>query len=221
MTLLALLRKDLRLELRTKDSLAALLLLGLLTLLILSFAFDPTSELRAEAAPGALWVAVVFAGVLALNRSFLSERENDCLHGLLLCPVDPATIYLAKVASHVVFMVTAQLVVFPIFVFFFNVPLSLAWLGVLLSLVLGIVGFSALGILFSAIAVRTRAREVMLPLLLVPLVVPLFLAGVKVTGALLAGKSLATVASWVNLMIGFDAIFLVVGWMVFEYVVDE
>jgi len=221
MTLLALVRKDLRLELRTKDSLAALLLLGLLTLLILSFAFDPTSELRAEAAPGALWVAVVFAGVLALNRSFLAERENDCLHGLLLCPVDPSTIYLAKVASHVVFMVAAQVVVFPVFVFFFNVPMSAGWLGVLLSLLLGIIGFSALGILFSAIAVRTRAREVMLPMLLVPLVIPLFLAGVKITAVLLSGKALATVAPWLNLMIGFDAIFLVVGWMVFEYVVDE
>lgn len=217
----ALLRKDLLLEFRTKDTLAALLLLGLLTLLVLSFAFDPTSDLRIEAAPGVLWVALVFAGVLGLSRAFLAERENDCLHGLLLCPIDPATIYLAKVLSNVTFMLLAQAVVCPVFILFFNVPLTLAWSGIFLSLLLGIIGFSALGTLFSAIAVRTRAREVMLPLLLIPLVVPLFLAGVKVTAHLLAGKPMNGVAPWLNLMVGFDVIFLVVSWMLFEYVVDE
>jgi len=216
-----LLRKDLLLELRTRDTLAALLLLGLLTLLVLSFAFDPTSELRAEAAPGVLWVALVFAGVLGLGRTFLVERENDCLHGLLLCPIDPASIYLSKVVSQTAFMVTAQAMTCPVFVLFFDVPLTFGWFGIALSLVLGIIGFAALGTLFSAIAVRTRAREVMLPLLLVPLVVPLFLAGIKVTAHLLAAKALADVAPSINLMIVFDVIFLVVGWMLFQYVVNE
>src|SRR5262249_36289145 len=117
--MLALLRKDLQIELRTKETLAALLLLGLLTLVVLSFAFDPTSELRVEAAPGALWVAVIFAGVLGLNRSFLAERENGCLEGLLLCPVDRGTIYLAKAAGNFLFMMVAQVAIVPIFVFFF------------------------------------------------------------------------------------------------------
>lgn len=219
--MLALLRKDFLLEFRTKDTLAALLLLGVLTLLVLSFAFDPTSEVRAEAVPGVLWVSLVFAGVLGLSRTFLAERENECLHGLLLCPIDPATIYLAKVVSNVTFMVVAQVVVCPLFVLFFDVRVTSAVLGVLLSLLLGIIGFSALGTLFSAIAVRTRAREVMFPLLLVPMVVPLFLAGVKVTAHLLAGRVVSEVAPWLNLMVGFDMIFLVVGWMLFAYVVDE
>ncbi len=216
-----LIRKDLQIEFRTKETLAALLLLGLLTLVVLSFAFDPTSELRVEAAPGALWVAVIFAGVLGLNRSFLAERDNDCLQGLLLCPVDRGTIYLAKTAGNFLFMVVAQLMIVPIFVFFFNLPVSAALGGVFLSLVLGLLGFAAIGTLFAAIAVRTRAREVMLPLLLLPLAVPLFIAGVKVTGRLLAGKPLADVAPWLNLMLGFDVIFLVVGWLVFEYAVEE
>ena len=219
--MLALLRKDLQIEFRTKETLAALLLLGLLTLLVLSFAFDPTSELRAEAAPGALWVAVIFAGVLGLNRSFLAERENDCLQGLLLCPVDRGTIYLAKTLSNFLFMMTAQLVIVPIFIFFFNLPASWAFAGVALSLVLGVFGFAAVGTLFAAIAVRTRAREVMLPLLLLPLVVPLFIAGVKVTAHALAGKALGEVAPWLNLMVGFDVILLVVAWLVFEYAVEE
>src|SRR5215470_9548945 len=176
--MLALIRKDLQIEFRTKETLASLLLLGLLTLVVLSFAFDPASELRAEAAPGALWVAVLFAGVLGLNRSFLSERDNDCLQGLLLCPIDRGTIYLAKTIGNFVFMLAAQMVIVPIFVFFFNLPISSALGGVLLSLALGLLGLAAIGTLFAAIAVRTRAREVMLPLLIVPLVVPLFIAGV-------------------------------------------
>lgn len=219
--MLALIRKDLQIEFRTKETLASLLLLGLLTLLVLSFAFDPTSELRLEAAPGALWVAVIFAGVLGLNRSFLAERENDCLQGLLLCPVDRGTIYLAKTAGNFVFMMAAQLVIVPVFIFFFNLPLSRALGGVFLSLALGVLGFAAMGTLFAAISVRTRAREVMLPLLLLPLVVPIFIAGVQVTARLLAGKALADVAHWLNLMVGFDVVFLVVGWLAFEYAVEE
>jgi heme exporter protein B len=217
----ALLRKDLQIEFRTKETLAALLLLGLLTLVVLSFAFDPTSELRVEAAPGALWVAVIFAGVLGLNRSFLAERENDCIQGLLLCPIDRGTIYLAKTAGNFLFMLVAQVVIVPIFIFFFNLPVSPALGGVFLSLALGLLGFAAIGTLFAAISVRTRAREVMLPLLLLPLAVPIFIAGVKVTGRVLAGKPLAEVAPWLNLMVGFDVIFLVVGWLVFEYAVEE
>lgn len=219
--MLALLRKDLQIEFRTKETLAALLLLGLLTLVVLSFAFDPTSELRAEAAPGALWVAVVFAGVLGLNRSFLAERDNECLQGLLLCPVDRGTIYLAKTLGNFLFMMAAQLAIVPIFVFFFNLPVSPALGGIFLCLGLGLLGFAAIGTLFAAISVRTRAREVMLPLLLLPLAVPIFIAGVKVSGRLLAGKPLADVAPWLNLMVGFDVIFLVVGWLVFEYAVEE
>lgn len=219
--MLALIRKDLQIEFRTKETLASLLLLGLLTLVILSFAFDPASELRTEAAPGALWVAVIFAGVLGLNRSFLAERENECLQGLLLCPVDRSTIYLAKTAGNFIFMMTAELFIVPIFVFFFNLPMTVGMGGVFLTLALGVLGFAAVGTLFAAVAVRTRAREVMLPLLLLPLVVPIFIAGVKVTGRMLAGKPLADVAPWLNLMLGFDVIFLVVGWLVFEYAVEE
>ena len=109
----ALIRKDLQIEFRTKETVAALLLLGLLTLTVLSFAFDPTSALRTEAAPGALWVAVIFAGVLGLSRSFVAERENDCLHGLLLSPVDRGTIYLAKAIANVLFMFMAQVLIVP------------------------------------------------------------------------------------------------------------
>jgi heme exporter protein B len=159
--------------------------------------------------------------VLGLNRSFAAERDNDCLQGLLLCPVDRSTIYLAKTIANFLFMMTAQIAIVPVFIFFFNQDLSQAWLGVLLSLALGIFGLSTIGTLFAAIAVRTRAREVMLPLLMLPLVVPLFIAGVKTTARLLAGKPIAEVAQWLNLMLAFDVLFLVVGWLVFQYAVEE
>jgi heme exporter protein B len=217
----ALLGKELRIELRTKEMLTSLLLLGLLTLLVLSFAFDPTSSVRPEAAPGALWVAVIFAGVLALGRSFLSERENDSLHGLLLCPVDRGTLYLGKAVANFVFMLMAQGFVLPVFVFFFNIILTTRFAAVIGVLALGLLGFSAIGTLFAAMSVRTRAREVMLPLLLLPMVVPLFIAGVRITQRLLTDKPLADVLPWVHLMVGFDLVFLVVGWLVFEYVVEE
>jgi heme exporter protein B len=219
--MLALIWKDLLIELRTKETLASLLLLGVLTLLIMSFAFEPAGELRLRAAPGALWMAVIFAGVLGINRSFLNERDNDCLQGLLLCPVDRGTVYLAKTAGNALFMLAAQVFVVPIFVVFFNLFPSFDLLRLAGILTLGIFGFAASGTLFAAISVRTRAREILLPLLLLPLVAPVVIAGVTASAAVLAGKSLGEVRLWVNLLIAYDAITLVVGWMLFEYAVEE
>lgn len=219
--MLALIRKDLQIELRTREASAALLLLGLLTLLVLSFAFDPTSELRRDAAPGALWVAVAFSAVSALSRCFLSERDNNCLAGLLLSPLDRGTIYLAKTATNIILMSASLVLLLPVCVLFFDLPLSSGFGGIALALILGVIGLAAIGTLFSAIAVHTRAREIMLPLLMLPLVLPLFIAGLRITGKLLLGKALSEAAPWLNLMVGFDVIFLVVGWLAFEYVVAE
>lgn len=217
----ALVRKDLAVELRTKETLASILLLGLLTLLVLSFAFDPTSELRPEAAPGALWVAVTFAGVSGIGRSFMTERENDCMMGLLLSPIDRGNIYLAKAAANFLMMTTAQVGIFPVFVLFFDIAATTALLGVLAAVLLGLLGLAALGSLFAAITVRTRAREVMLPLLMLPLIVPLFIAGTSVTGKLLAGSSWEVVQPWLGSMFAIDVIFLVAGWLLFDLAVEE
>jgi len=219
--MLAILTKDFLIELRTKETLAALLTLGVLTLLVLSFAFDPTSELRPMAAPGTLWVAVIFAGVLAVNRSFVAERDNDCLQGLLLCPIDRGTIYLAKAAANFAFMLAAQAVLLPVFVVFFNLFAGVELLRLLLVLFLGILGFAGAGTLFAAMSVRTRSREVMLPMLLLPIAVPVLIAGVVSSARILEGKTLSDVSQWINLLVSYDAIVLVVGWMVFEYVVEE
>lgn len=219
--MLAILWKDLLIELRTKETLALLLMLGILLLLVLSFAFDPTSPMRAAAAPGVIWVAVLFAAVLGINRSLLLERENLCLHGLLLAPIDHGTIFLAKAAANFLFMVAANVVVVPVFVLFFNMDFFSTLTRVGPVLLLGLLGFSAVGTLFAAISVRTRAREVMLPLLLLPLASPLIIAGIQATAALLRGEPWSVVMHWIHLLIAFDLVCLVVGWLTFEYAVAE
>lgn len=219
--MLAILWKDLRIELRTKETLAALLLLGLLTLLVLSFAFDPTSPLREAAAPGVLWVAIIFAGTLGMNRALVRESEHDCLQGLLLAPLDRGTIYLAKAAANFLFMVAAQAILVPLFVFFFNLPLWATVLRLAPVVLLGLLGFAAVGTLFAAVSLRTRAREVMLPLLMLPLAAPLLIASMQASAQLLRGEAFAAVGHWLNLVAAFDAVFLVVGWLTFEYVVEE
>ena len=219
--MLAILWKDLLIELRTKETLASVLLLGVLTLVVLSFAFDPTSALRDAAAPGALWVALIFAGTLGMNRALLRERDHECLDGLLLAPLDRGTIYLAKTAATFLYMILAQLVLLPLFIFFFNLPFGATTARLVPVLLLGLLGFAAIGTLFAAVSLRTRAREVMLPLLMLPLAAPLFIAAIQASAQLLAGDGLAAVAHWLRLIAVFDAIFLVVGWLAFEYVIEQ
>lgn len=219
--MIPLLRKEFLIEWRAREALATALLTGLLLLVVLSFAFDPTSPLRREAAPGAFWVTVVFSGVLAIGRSFVADRENDCLQGLLLAPLDRGTIFLAKVFAQTAFLLAAQLLLVPLFIVFFDLPLSAHLLPWLLAVVLVAVGLSAAGILLAAIAVQTRAKEILLPLLLVPLAVPLLLAGLRVSQRAFAGKPLGEAVAWLHLAVGFDVIVLVVGWLLFEYVVED
>ncbi len=219
--MLSLILKDLRIELRTKETVTSLLMLGLLILLVLSFAFDPTTRLRGAAAPGVLWVAIIFAGVLGINRSLVRESEQQCLQGLLLSPLDRGTIFLAKTIANFIVILVAQCFVLLIFILFFNLDLWLTLFRLAPILVLGLLGFSSIGTLFAAISLRTRAREVMLPLLMLPLATPLFLSCVQATATLLAGEPLANAAKWLNLLMAFDVVFLVVGWLAFEYVVEE
>ena len=182
---------------------------------------DPTSELRQAAAPGVLWVAIVFAGVLGVNRSLLQERENGCIQGLLLGPIDHGTIYLAKAVANFCFMATANAVVVPIFIFFFNLPFWLTLIRLAPVLLLGLLGFAAVGTLFAAVALRTRAREVMLPLLILPLASPLIIACVQASAVLLNDGHWSAVTHWLHLLAAFDVAFLVVGWLAFEYAVAE
>jgi len=169
--------------------------------------------------PGILWVAITFAGTLGLNRSFVIEQDKGSLAGLLLAPVDRSAIYFGKMLSNLLFMLVVEMFLLPLVMILFNQPL-LRWEHVLV-LLLGTYGFAAVGTVFSAMAVNTRAREVLLPILLFPVVVPVLLAGVKMTGALLDGETLSSVSNWLRLILIYDIGFTVVAYLTFGFVVEE
>ena len=217
---LAILLKDVRIEWRTRESVASVFVLGVLLLVVFSVAHDPEPEAAPALAPAVLWVTFVFTGLLGIQRGFLLERENDCLTGLLAAPVDPASIYAGKVAANVVLLAVTQAVVVPLVGLFLHLDLVPVLGGLLLVLLLGNVGFAALATLFAAIAARTRAREVLLPLLLLPLLVPLLIGSVEATRAVLAG-GLAAARDGLTVLAAFDVVFTVAGWLLFTYVVRD
>jgi heme exporter protein B len=216
---LAIVHKDIIAELRTKEMFSSMFVFALLVIVIFNFAFELRVANVKQVAPGVLWVTFTFAGMLGLNRSFILEKDKGCLEGLLLAPVDRSAIYFGKMLGNLIFMSVVEAIVLPIFWVLFNPPLFSP--ALILVIVLGTLGFAGVGTLFSAIAVHTRAREVMLPILLFPIVVPLMIAAVKITGGLLDGQPLSEMGNWLNLLVGFDVIFLTVSYMTFDYVVEE
>jgi heme exporter protein B len=217
--IVAIVHKDIIAELRTKEMFSSMFVFALLVIIIFNFAFELRVANVKQIAPGVLWVTFTFAGMLGLNRSFILEKDKGCLEGLLLAPVDRSAIYFGKMLGNLIFMSVVEAIVLPIFWVLFNPPLFSPPL--IPVIVLGTLGFAGVGTLFSAIAVHTRAREVMLPILLFPIVMPLMIAAVKITGGLLDGQPLAEMRNWLNLLIGFDIIFVTVSYMTFDYVVEE
>jgi heme exporter protein B len=217
---LAILAKDLRIEWRTRESLSSVVVLGVLLLVVLAVAHDAPPEAAPALAPGVLWAAFLFTGLLGVQRAFLVERENDCLAGLLGAPVDPAAIYVGKLLANVVLLGATQLVVVPLTGLFLHVDLVPVLPAVMLVLVLGNVGFASVATLFAAVAVRTRAREVLLPLLLLPLLIPLLIGAVAATRDVLAG-GLAGARDALAVLVAFDVIFAVAGFLLFAYVVRD
>jgi len=216
----AILMKDVRIEWRTRESVASVFVLGVLLLVVFSVAHDPEPDAAPALAPAVLWVTFVFTGLLGIQRGFLLERENDCLAGLLSAPLDPAAIYAGKLAANVVLLGVTQAVVVPLVGLFLHLDLWPVLAGLALVLALGNLGFAALATLFAAIAARTRAREVMLPLLLLPLLVPLLIGSVEATRAVLAG-GLAAARDGLTVLAAFDVVFTVAGWLLFAYVVRD
>ena len=214
---IAILWKDVRYELRSKQMWTGMGLFALLVLVIFNFAFDLRVDNKAAVAPGALWVAFVFASLLGLGRTIATEREIGVMDRLLLCPVDRKAIYLAKLLGNMLFIGVVEIVALPIFAALFNVPL---FVGALLPIVLlSTLGIAAVGTLFSAMAAATRARELLLPILVFPLIVPIVIGAVRATGTLLAPA--VNEPPWLGLIAAFDVIFLTVSMLTFEYVVEE
>lgn len=215
---LVILKKDLRIEWRTKESLASYGTLGVLLLIVFAFAHDPTPNEAPRLAPAVLWVTIVFTGMLGIQRAFAVEREQDCLAGLLGAPIDPSAVYVAKLAATMLLLGAMQIVLVPLTVVLLRLDLSGVLAQVLLILLLGDLGFAAVGTLFAAVAMRARAREVLLPVLLMPLVVPVLIAGVKATQAVLGGGDPGEA---LRVLAVFDVVFTVAGWLLFQYVVQD
>ncbi len=211
--------KDLKIELRTKEAISAAFVFCVLTLVIFNFALDMNSNEARRLGAGFFWVAFAFGGVLALNRSFALEKESGCSRALMLAPVDRSAIFLGKFAANVIFMFLIELLVLPLFTIFFDVPTGDA-LGVLLIIfLLGAIGFSAVGTLFSAVAANTRMRELLLPVLLLPVTIPVLIAAVETTSWALGADT--SVSFWFKLLVVYDAVFATACFMVFEYVLEE
>ncbi|MDP3938220.1 MAG: heme exporter protein CcmB [Deltaproteobacteria bacterium] len=218
---LAVVRKDLRLEWRTREVFSATVVFAALVLVTFNFSFEPGQGAVERMASGFIWVAFVFAGMLGLNRTFVTEKEEGCLDALFLSPADPGAIYLGKVIANLIFLAVTEAAVLPLFALLFNFPLARAFPTMLLPLALGSFGFVAAGTLFAAMAAQTRIREVMLPLLLLPACVPVLIASVRLTQAALEGLDLESVLPWVGMLVLCDALFVVAGTFLFQHVLEE
>jgi len=214
--------KDLLSELRSKEITTAMLVFSLTVVVIFNFVYEPGSEHMLASSPGILWVAFTFAGVLGLNRSFSRELESGALYGLLLCPVDRSLLFLAKMIGNTIFMLVMEVISLPVFIVLFNLPIAGKLLNLAMVIFLGTVGFAAVGTLFSTIAANTRAREIMLPILLFPISVPVLLAAVKGTAQILilSGKW-ENLLPWLKVLIGFDVIFIIACMLLYEYALEE
>jgi heme exporter protein B len=216
---IAIVWKDIRAELRTKDIFSSMFVFALLTVILFNFAFELRVPDMKMVVPGIVWVAISFAGTLGLNRAFVIEQDKGSLAGLLLAPVDRAAIYFGKLIGNLLFMFVVEIIILPLVMIFYN--LSLLSPEHLLVLLLGTYGFAAVGTVFAAIAVNTRAREVMLPILLFPVLLPVLIAGVKMTGALLDGELLGSLGNWLQIVVVYDVGFTVVAYLTFGYVMEE
>jgi len=215
----AVLWKDVRIELRTKEIFASSFLFALLVLVVFNFTLFLKPQEALRLGPGFLWIAFVFAGILGLNRSFALEKEESCTHGLLVSPADKGALFLGKLLANTVFMLAMEVVLLPLFAVFFNVSLGDHPLLLLVTLVLGSVGFSSVGTVFSAMAAGTRMREVMLPVLLLPVSIPVVIAAVETTAYCLGPGSRPDF--WIRLMVVYDVVFVVSSFLVFGFLLEE
>jgi heme exporter protein B len=219
--LAALILKDFAVELRRKETVASMIMFGVLVMVIFNFAFEPTGNDQVDnlVAPGVLWVALTFSGMIGLNRSLAIDLDNDALQGLLLAPISRSGLYVGKVVSNFLFMLMSDAVILLLFILFNNLQLDTTVAWVALIAVLGTFGFAGVGTILSMISSNTRMREVMLPVLQIPLTLPMIISAVGATVAVMGdGEGLSL---FVNMVIAFDIIFVVISYLVFEYVVEE
>ena len=218
-TILILIRKDIRIETRTRELFLVMLIFALSILFILNFALEGSIKDRSNSAAGLIWIILVLAGQLGLNQIMGIEKQGNMLEALLASPAPRSAIYLSKTISSFLSMFTMALIIHPVYSIFYNVPLnSLRFIWVSM---LGCWGYAALGILISTMTIQTRTRDILLPVLFYPLIIPLIVSAVKVTSVILAGESLTSVSAEISQIIVFDIIFTTAGILGFETIVED
>lgn len=211
--------KDLKAEIRSLELFSAMLVFSLLIILIFNFALELDIKTRQSVTAGVLWSTFAFAGTLGLNRSMAIEKDRGCLDGLLLAPVDRSAIYFGKLISNLAFMLIVEVIVLPTYSVLYNV--NLFHPGLLTVILLGSLGYAAVGTLLATMSIQTRTRDILLPILLLPVIFPLLLVAIRASNEFLSGTKWADVLLWVNLLIAYDVIFIAVAFMVFDNVVEE
>ncbi len=217
----AIARKDALAELRGKHAATSTLFFAALVLLLFGFALGPDSRKLADAAPGLLWLAIVFAGLLTVARLHQVETDDDALEQLALYPIDRRAIYAGKVISGLLAMLVLGVVLLGVVAILYGMNLGPALPALLVTLILGALGFAAVGTFYAGVTVRMGAREVMLPLLVLPIVAPLLLAAVKATGAALGGDPSGELGAWLQLLVGFDIVMLVAGAGTYGFLLED
>jgi heme exporter protein B len=217
--LFAVLWKDLVMELRSREVLSAMLVFALLVVFVFNFALELDVTLRAATTSGVLWVTFAFAGTLGLNRSMAMEKDRGCLDGLLLAPVDRSAIFFGKAIGNLIFMGVVEAIILPVFSVLYGINLFQP--GLILVILLGSVGYVIVGTLLSSMAVQTRTRDILLPILLFPITIPIFIASVKASNGYLIGAEIGEIMPFLNLLIVYDIIFFAVALMVFDFIVQE
>jgi len=216
----AIVRKDVMTELRAKAGFNSVASLGITTLILLGLALGPDAQALRDAAVGAVWLATFFSGVLAFNRSYQVELESGALEALLQYPGARWTIFAGKVLGNLLFVSSMVTIIIAVGVILFGVHIPATWPSLLLVIALGIVGMVTLGTFYAAMASRSRAREVLLPLLLFPMLVPVLLAATTASKALLGADLMHEAGAWIRLLVAYDVIFLVATLLAFEHVIE-
>lgn len=217
--MMAIVQKDLAAEFRSRELLSAMLVFSLLVIIIFNYALELDIKTRQSVTAGVLWTTFAFAGTLGLNRSMSVEKDRGCMDGLLLAPVDRAAIYFGKTISNLAFMMIVEAIILPVYGVLYNINLFQA--GLLGVILLGSIGYIAVGTLLATMSVQTRTRDVLLPILLFPVAIPVLLASVKASAGLLNGADFSEILAPLNILIVYDVIFIAVAFMVFDFVVEE
>ncbi|MBX3014495.1 MAG: heme exporter protein CcmB [Caldilineaceae bacterium] len=211
--------KDLRIEWRAKEIIVIMIAFSALAVIIFGMAFDLRVPRATMVAPGVLWGVLLFSGTLGLNRSFSTEADQQTLTALLLAPLERSALYVGKVGANLLFMLTMLVVLIPTLLFIFDVNLFQPW--ILIALLMGALGYVGVGTLFAALTASIRARESLLPILLLPVMAPVFMAGLKITESTLDGRDWTHFQHWLGMLLAFDLLFLTTAFLVFDLIWED